>query len=43
MSRWEILADRAAGGGLYRFLAGAIFAFVASLVDAWVLPFEIRR
>jgi hypothetical protein len=31
------------GGGLYWLLAGTIFSFLASLVDAWVLLIEIQR
>jgi hypothetical protein len=31
------------GGGLYWFPAGVIFAFLASLADAWVLVIEIQR
>ncbi len=32
-----------AGGGLYWLAAGVVFAFVAALVDAWVLLIEIQR
>lgn len=33
----------AAGGGLIWFLVGAIAAFTAALIDAWVLLIEINR
>jgi modulator of FtsH protease len=31
------------GGGLYWFAPGVVFAFVAALVEAWVLLIEIQR
>jgi hypothetical protein len=32
-----------AGGGLYWLVAGKILAFMAPLLDAWVLLIEIKR
>jgi hypothetical protein len=32
-----------AGGGLYWFAPGVVFAFVAALLNAWVLLIEIER
>jgi hypothetical protein len=36
-----LLVDR--GGGLYWFAPGVVFAFVAALLNAWVLLIEIQR